>query len=517
MTSMSSPPGPNQRPSAAPPSLLDDRRSLSPAARPSIPAESTRDVAQEDFLFHLYRGSELLQENRVLEAKEELEFALTMQPLDPKGQDLLGAVYFRVGLYPRAIQIYEGLTTQFPRDVSIKINLALCYLKTGQPEPARGVLQEVVRLNPGHKRAWGYLGLALQKVGDLDQAQIAFERGGHELMARRLTERRQRPSRPASLPSPRGIDEGVRSVAATAFSELDAGELRFALAETEASRPGDGPWHTLELGNTATKGRSQLATPIPPAAALPSGALPPLRDSGTTTKVYVPTPPPPPPPASKPEVRSDLVAPLFSLPPERPIGLSGRNALLVRIDEGQGFACRLDALRVVAGTTTTRLMHRRVRDAETSEVLGGIGSPIVSLAGPAQLALAARPSRSLVELNLDDEAATLREDLVLGFEPRLRYESEKLAFDADGGPRRAQVDDAFVLRFGGPGLVFLDLAGKLAGVGCMPGRPLLVRREWLVGWLGSVAPRSLPAAESPGGQRGVIVFSGEGTVLVCAG
>ena len=34
------------------------------------PADSTRDVAQEDFLFHLYRGSELLQENRVLEAKE---------------------------------------------------------------------------------------------------------------------------------------------------------------------------------------------------------------------------------------------------------------------------------------------------------------------------------------------------------------------------------------------------------------------------------------------------------------
>jgi hypothetical protein len=94
-----------------------DRRSLPSAARVSEPADSTRDVAQEDFLFHLYRGSELLQENRILEAKEELEFALTMQPSDPKGQDLLGAVYFRLGLYPRAIQIYEGLSLQFSRDV----------------------------------------------------------------------------------------------------------------------------------------------------------------------------------------------------------------------------------------------------------------------------------------------------------------------------------------------------------------------------------------------------------------
>src|SRR5271169_1451331 len=103
----------------------------------SMPTESTREVSQEDFLFHLYRGSELLQENRVLEAKEELEFALTMQPLDAKGQDLLGAVYFRLGLYPHAIQIYEALVKQFPKDTSIKTNLALCYLKTGQAALAR--------------------------------------------------------------------------------------------------------------------------------------------------------------------------------------------------------------------------------------------------------------------------------------------------------------------------------------------------------------------------------------------
>ena len=148
-------------------------------------------MATEDFLFHLYRGSELLQDNRILEAKEELEQALTMQPADAKGQDLLGAVYFRLGLYPRAIQIYEGLEGQFPSDVSIKINLALCYLKTGQPEPARRVLRDVVHINPEHKRAWGYLGLALQKLGELEQAQIAFERGGRPTMARKVTEFRR--------------------------------------------------------------------------------------------------------------------------------------------------------------------------------------------------------------------------------------------------------------------------------------------------------------------------------------
>src|SRR5512143_1144 len=92
----------------------------------------TRDVAGEAFLFHLYRGSELLQDNRVHDAKAELEQALRFQPSDPKGQDLLGIVYFRLGLYPRAIAIYERLVQSHPEAIEPRVNLALSYLKTGQ-------------------------------------------------------------------------------------------------------------------------------------------------------------------------------------------------------------------------------------------------------------------------------------------------------------------------------------------------------------------------------------------------
>src|SRR5689334_15831368 len=93
--------------------------------------------SNEDFLFHLYRGSELLQDNRVQEAKEELERALHLQPRDTKGQDLLAVVYFRLGLYPRAIQIYEQLRRRNTNDTALLLNLSLCYLKTGQPQLAR--------------------------------------------------------------------------------------------------------------------------------------------------------------------------------------------------------------------------------------------------------------------------------------------------------------------------------------------------------------------------------------------
>jgi Tfp pilus assembly protein PilF len=155
---------------------------------PRPPSSRSRDVAGEDFLFHLYRGSELLQDNRVHDAKAELEHALALQPSDPKGQDLLGIVYFRLGLYPRAIAIYERLIQMHPDETGPRINLALSYLKTGQPANARVELEKVVEQNPGHSRAWGYLGLALQRLGDYERASYAFGAGGHDAMARRLSD-----------------------------------------------------------------------------------------------------------------------------------------------------------------------------------------------------------------------------------------------------------------------------------------------------------------------------------------
>jgi Flp pilus assembly protein TadD len=504
--------------SVPPPSVADERtteRRMIPSVPQSMAVESTREQSQEDFLFHLYRGSELLQENRVLEAKEELEYALTVQPTDAKGQDLLGAVYFRLGLYPRAIQIYDSLERAFPNDASIKVNLALCHLKTGQPDQAKRALQDAVRINPEHKRAWGYLGLALQKLGELEASQIAFERGGHAMMAKRVTERRQRAQTPApSRTAGTEVDEGVRSVAETAFSELDAGELRFSLAEPAPPKPADGPWHTVEPGD-ATKAAGIAVPPmsrrqagsvhenvtVPPASKVPR-----IAAAGLTA-----APPAAPVPAQA--IAHDALPSLLTLGAEQSVARHDAGVVLARTTEEQPFAARLDSLRVVAGNITTRVLHRRTRDAETSEVLGGIGSPVVRLTGSAELVLGPRTSHELATLSLDDEIAFLREDALLGFELRLTYENGRLAVDPAGeaAPRNEGVH---LVQLRGKGAIVLEVVDSLARVPCTSGRSVLVRREWIVGWLGRLVPRALPPSEAPSGQRGLIAFSGDGTVLV---
>ena len=211
------------------------------------------EAANEDFLFHLYRGSELLQDNRAHEAKEELERALHLQPHDTKGQDLLAVVYFRLGLYPRAISIYEQLRRTSPRDPALLLNLALCYLKTGQAGLARRDLEQLLAVNPSHSRAWGYLGLACERLGAVADAQRAFEQGGHTQMARRMAERRASVSPPPMPPAESSPSREVRDVVAAAFEELDAGELSFALAEpvVDARDASGDSWRPVELGQMA--------------------------------------------------------------------------------------------------------------------------------------------------------------------------------------------------------------------------------------------------------------------------
>ncbi len=465
--------------------------------------DSTRDLA-EDFLYHLYRGSELLQDNRILEAKEALEQALTVQPLDAKGQDLLGTVYFRLGLYPRAIQIYEGLERQFPADVTIKINVALAYLKTGQPEPARRVLRDAVQINPEHKRAWGYLGLALQKLGEFEQAQLAFERAGRPVTAKRVTEFRRSLFPPAAPePSPSGImpmervDRAVRDMAQTAFAELDAGELRFALAEPELRAPGAGDWHTLELGGSARPSRG----PARIAAVL--ATEPPRVDEDS--------------PGGAPL--------LLEMPAKQAVELRGSGVVVVRTgdDAAEAFAGRLDALRVVAGNVTTRILNRRTQEGETTEVLGGIGTPLVRMAGPGSLVLGARAGFRLALLTLARDLAFVREDLLLGFELKLGYENGRVAIDSGDSGALARIDargggeGVPIVQLRGTGTFVVESAGALASLPSRSGQPLLVRRDWIVGWFGRLVTRTPASTEAPSGHRGLVGFSGEGTVLVSVG
>lgn len=495
---------------------------------------SSHEVAGEDFLFHLYRGSELLQDNRVHDAKAELEQALRFQPSDPKGQDLLGIVYFRLGLYPRAIAIYEKLVQSHPEAIEPRVNLALSYLKTGQAAAARTELERVVEQNPSHSRAWGYLGLAFQRLGDFERASHAFAAGGHDVMARRLLEMAMIASpnvavtRHASLvPQAAGAQEGRAAPPVSEDAPSPSGPVAPQAANDDGLAPevkvsgaaevrGPAPvtaWTPIEHEVAASPSpppvtdapQAQAPAVVPPPARLPSHAIAPPQPhapppvSTSPPSVQLPKGQPPVP------VMEVLRDALVVYPRALPIALHPSGVVLVQA--ANGFAARLDAIRSMAlGSPAGEALRRRVRGRITEEPLGGTSSPIVDLPGKSELLLSAGPRCKLQPIALGEEPLYLREDALAGFEPAVTYENGRLPVgDGDAIP---------MVQLRGPGTIVASLPEACHGVEVIEGRTVTVRAALVVAWSGRLLPRGLLASEAPAGARGLAAFSGEGMVLL---
>lgn len=157
-----------------------------PVARDFFADEA--DPVDQDFLHHLYRGSELLAAGDLPAARESLERALRLQPASHRGQSLLALSYFKLGMFDRAAGVYRALIDEHPADATLRVNLGLVHLKTVELDLAARCFESALDLNPGHKKALQYLGLAYLQKNDHARAREAFLRAGNEQMAARMAQ-----------------------------------------------------------------------------------------------------------------------------------------------------------------------------------------------------------------------------------------------------------------------------------------------------------------------------------------
>lgn len=334
------------------------------------------DVAQaEEFLYHLHRGSDLLLKNKVLEAKEELERALQRRPQDAKSQDLLAGVYFRLGVYPRAIEIWGALVAAYPQDVALRVNLALAYFKTAMVEEAADHIHSALRLQPDHERAWGYLGLVHWRRGRIQDARDAFLRAGQTSMARRMEEILAEEERP----------EGG--------AELE--ERSRAAADDAAREISDGP--------------AQRPVHVPSRVRV---SLPPPSVGGEAPSVA------PAEPAAQRRPDED----------ERSCRRESDGTVNVRAPAG--FAMRLDNVVVAVTSAATTPVYRRVSGADLTVMLGG-DRPLYRAAAPVEAFLAAPTGQQLHVIRVDDSPLIVLESRLVAFTPGLDLECNTLALDTD--------------------------------------------------------------------------------------
>ncbi len=456
----------------------------------------------EDFLFHLYRGSELLQDNYVEEAKEELERALRMQPRDVEGQGLLGVVYFRLGLYPRAIEIYQEIIRACPADTTPRVNLGLCYIKTAQHQPARETLEEVIRRDPNHTRAWGYLGLVFERLGEYAKAQAAFDKANQPHLARRMQQLLDDLASSPSEPPP--AQDELRRAAADAVEELDAEEAGpFSRADPSASLDPSrsGRWRAHEPGQE----------PVPPRS------TPPRRTS--LVGRFGPAVPSVPPPA---ELSQPPAAPSGSLPPsslvqaaalEPPDHSRARihrsTSAVVRVEVG--FAARHNALVGLSPDDRafrSSAILRRARGRESEEAFGG-GPGWSMLEGAGFVTLVAARERVLTLLDLKGEFVYLRESAAIGFDSSVRYENGRLPGSAS--------DPVPMVQFSGQGLLVMETERRPTSVLVSADRQVMLRAERVLGWTGRLLAHPVEPDASPTHTTGFVAFSGDGAVLIDIG
>jgi Flp pilus assembly protein TadD len=257
---------------------MTDRDSAANRPRPEAELQRLSTRVDEEVAFALQRASQMFAEGKVDAARAELTEALSQRSEDPKNQDTLAALYVRLGLYPMAIDIYEALLRDHPRDATLRQNLAVCFLKTGQFARARAMLDQLVQ-ERASDRLFGYLGYALERMGEFTRAAEAYERGGFTSFAERSrSQEAGLDTRTPSMGPP-----GLRAAAAQAFTELSMDRVAFARAEDRPSGTLVEGWSTLEPGRSSILRETvHETTPAPARVAHvdPLGRAPAAPDTG---------------------------------------------------------------------------------------------------------------------------------------------------------------------------------------------------------------------------------------------
>ncbi|HYG66507.1 MAG TPA: tetratricopeptide repeat protein, partial [Anaeromyxobacteraceae bacterium] len=142
----------------------------------------------EEFLFHLNRGSELMARGEAEAARVPLERALELRPKDAKVLGLLGQSYYKLGRFPEAVAAWQRLVDDNPVEPGARVNLGLANLKAKRHAEAVKQLEIALDLSPDHRKAMQYLGLALLESGDVARARDWFRKAGSEGMVARCEE-----------------------------------------------------------------------------------------------------------------------------------------------------------------------------------------------------------------------------------------------------------------------------------------------------------------------------------------
>ncbi|HOX46356.1 MAG TPA: tetratricopeptide repeat protein [Myxococcota bacterium] len=408
----------------------------------------------DDFLFHLYQGGEFLRTDRIAEAKEHLEKALVLKPSNPRGQNMLGLVYFKLGLFAQAIELYQGLVKRYPGDPTLRVNLAMVHLKAEALDAAEEQLRSALEADPEHVSAHRYLGLVLMRRGQAAAARPHLERAGVRNLDRLLAseEDDQEPRREVAETTQR---RALAAVADQGFRELEEKETPFRAVGKQPSPPPAAPVADgVEAWSTLDASRAAAAAPTP---------------GGPAPRVFR---------AEGGQLEVDAPGPVFS---------------------------RLVGLQWLRGQAEFEPVRKRFAGKETKHPFDRGERGVVLAKGPARMSFLAPTGERFSILRVEREPGYFLEQLVFAFSESTSWENGRLpAPKGEGLP---------IFHLFGAAELVLCCQGDVVRQRLLGDERFALRASRLVGWTGNLVPR-LSDGEPPWPEGLWIELSGSGEVLL---
>src|SRR5882762_7097802 len=455
--------------------VIDPRRGTT--ERPIFDEDDSDIADNQEFDRALSAGTELLSQGNPTDARIALEKALRYKPRNQRARNLLGLSLFKMGELPRAEEIYRSLIEDRPADPTLRVNLGLVFLKQNASADAVRCFETALDLSPDHQKAQNYLGLALSQKGELARAREWFLKAGNDAMADRMAQALQQ--------SP------IRGVADSAADALAKQQPFTPAVEEKPPKKGD----TLETakpkgldGALSARQRAQWVATDP---GLP--AAPPLATE-------LPEPSLEPPPSMAQYASSKRLA-----IPDGSAGFAiGASEVLIHV-RGE-MLTRLDGLVASWGSVTMKPELKRFRGKATDKPFGDGPRRMLRASGEGRYVIS-REGRQFTALELADEPAYFREEILFAFEESILFENGRV-------PAKSGAD-LHLVHLRGRGKLLLVTHGTPMAVDVRKGGPLRIPMEQLVGWHGPLIQARLVSIVEEAPELGTALeLAGEGRALV---
>ena len=106
----------------------------------------------------LREAQKLYGQGKLAPALDKVEVFLKTSPRDPQGRFLKGLIYTEQKRVPEAIQMFTGLTEDYPELPEPYNNLAVLYASQGNYDKARSALELAIHTHPSYATAYENLG-----------------------------------------------------------------------------------------------------------------------------------------------------------------------------------------------------------------------------------------------------------------------------------------------------------------------------------------------------------------------